>query len=125
MLSATNYSEGSFGRSLESELLLFKPGMRGISAVFRRHFLVTTSQVKASHFCLLPSTLHLVQRIPPALAVLQSYPSLLKTLTEALLKLSAIPAYLKAEPESGAIALRDTKPMAAINREGIFIDFII
>jgi hypothetical protein len=95
--------------------------MRGISAVLRRHFLVTASQVKASHFCLLSSTLHLVQRIAPALAVLQSYPSLLKTLTEALLKSSAIPAYLKAKPESGTIAPNETKPTEAINRERNFV----
>ena len=99
----------------------FELGMFGRSAVLRRHFLVTASQVKASHFFLKPSSLHLVQRIPPALAVLQSYPNLVKTLTLALLTSSSKLAYSNAELEVEDMALREIKPTEAINRLRIFI----
>ena len=106
-----------------SSSLSFELGIFGKSAVLRRHFLVTASQAKASHFFLKPSSSHLVQRIPPALAVWQSYPSLVKTLMLALLTSSSRFAVSNAELDGETIALREIKPREAINRVGIFIIF--
>ena len=113
-----------------SSSLSFELGILGKSAVLRRHFLVTASQANASHFFLKPSSSHLVQRIPPALAVWQSYPNLVKTLTLALLTSSSRFAVSNVELGVEAIAklvediaLREIKPTEAINRVRIFIKF--